>query len=362
MHYLFLAMLLAYLGGNGYIFWRLWPLVSGWPVALRWGFSLLYWGAATALFFAMALRHHLAGSSLMPLLFGVGSLWMVFTLYMVLALGVVDLLRLWGVVSRFGALYALGATILLLLYGHWNYLHPRIEALDISLDKPLDEELTIVMLSDVHLGHGTGRQRLSSYVEMIMEQRPDLILIAGDLIDNAVEPLLEQQMAELLQRLEAPLGIYMVPGNHEYISGILPSEHFLKQTPIRLLRDEVLRFENGVQLIGRDDRTNRHRASLDSLVARCDTLGPILLMDHQPYELHRGDSLRVDLQLYGHTHRGQVWPLNWLTDYLYEQSHGYRRWPYGHVYVSSGLSLWGPPVRIGTHSDMALIHLKGQRR
>ncbi|MBR3702421.1 MAG: metallophosphoesterase, partial [Alistipes sp.] len=77
-------------------------------------------------------------------------------------------------------------------------------------------------------------------------------------------------------------------------------------------------------------------------------------------QLEKADSLGVDFQFSGHTHRGQVFPLNLLTDHMFEQSHGYRHWSHAHIYVSSGLSLWGPPFRIGTHSDMAVIEVKGK--
>ena len=84
----------------------------------------------------------------------------------------------------------------------------------------------------------------------------------------------------------------------------------------------------------------------------------MIVLDHQPYDLARTDSLGVDIQISGHTHRGQIWPINWLTDRIFEQSHGYLKWTYSHIYVSSGLSLWGPPFRIGTHSEMAVIEVK----
>jgi predicted MPP superfamily phosphohydrolase len=83
------------------------------------------------------------------------------------------------------------------------------------------------------------------------------------------------------------------------------------------------------------------------------------VLDHQPYHLAQADSLQVDLMICGHTHRGQVFPLNLMVDRMYEQSHGYRQWQHAHIWVSSGLSLWGPPFRIGTYSDLAVIEISG---
>ena len=102
---------------------------------------------------------------------------------------------------------------------------------------------------------------------------------------------------------------------------------------------------------------NRRRKPLEELLTQADLERPTILLDHQPYELNRTDSLGIDLQLSGHTHHGQVWPVNLLTDHIYEQSHGYRRWTKSHIWVSSGISLWGPPFRIGTRGDMAIIRL-----
>ena len=154
---------------------------------------------------------------------------------------------------------------------------------------------------------------------MINAQKPDLILIGGDLIDNSVVPLYAEKMMEELTELKAPLGIYMVPGNHEYISGIRKSMLFIKETPIHLLRDEVVTLPGGIQIIGRDDRSNKSRLSLQELVKNIDPAKPVILLDHQPYNLSDTENAGIDLQFSGHTHRGQVWPISLITDHLFDQ-------------------------------------------
>lgn len=124
------------------------------------------------------------------------------------------------------------------------------------------------------------------------------------------------------------------------------------------MKDSVVELPCGVQIVGRDDRMNKRRKPVAHIMEQVDRSKPIVMLDHQPYEVAKKDSLGVDVQISGHTHRGQVWPLSVLVDNMYEQSHGYRKWPHSHVYVSSGLSLWGPPFRIGTNSDMAVITLR----
>lgn len=358
MRTLFLIFMAAYLAGNIYVFIRALPLLGGSAMWLKIIFSSLFWLVALAMVIALFARGVGLPDVAMRGLYFIGSVWMVFTLYMVPTLIVLDILRLAGLPLHNGVIWAAGAVVCLLLYGYWNYRHPLIEHIDIELEKPISGDLRIVAVSDVHLGDGTGKRALSRYIDMINAQRPDIILIGGDLIDNSLQPLVHHNMAEELRRLNAPMGIYMAPGNHEYISGIDAVERFLDSTPIILLRDSVVTLPCGVQIVGRDDVSHRRREPLAELIARCDTSKPIIVVDHQPYKLAAVDALGVDVQFSGHTHRGQVWPVSLLTDRMFEQSHGYRKWENAHIFVSSGLSLWGPPFRIGTHSDMALFELK----
>lgn len=356
MRIFFLLILLAYIGGNAYIFIRTLQMLSGLSLAMKILLSIVYWLLAFSLVIAMTTRHIDMPVFLSKSMLHIGSVWLAFTLYMVFTLLIVDVVKLFVPAFNHGFYYALGATCCLLLYGYYNYRHPQINKIDISLDKPIEGNgINIVAVSDVHLGYGTGRAMLKGYVDMINAQNPDLILIGGDLIDNSLAPLYNENMAEELARLNAPLGIYMVPGNHEYISGIDESVRFLKGTPIQLLRDTVVTLPNGIQIVGRDDRSNRSRLSLPTLLKQTDSNKPIILLDHQPYNLAKTDSLGIDLQFSGHTHHGQLWPMSLVTDKIYEQSHGYRKWSRSHIYVSSGLSLWGPPFRIGTDSDMAVF-------
>ena len=193
---------------------------------------------------------------------------------------------------------------------------------------------------------------------MINRHNPDVVLIVGDLIDNSIEPVIRDRMLEEFERITAKDGIYMVPGNHEYISGIEACVDHIATSPIHLLRDSVVTLSSGLQLIGRDDRFRLRRKPLDSLLMDVDTTHPTIVLDHQPQSISESLKHGVDIHISGHTHRGQVWPLNWVTDAIYDQSHGYRRHDDSHVVVSSGLSLWGPPFRIGTRSELWIIDVR----
>ncbi len=360
----FIILITVYLGGNTYIFYRGAQALSGLPGGIKISLAVLFWLAALSIIGTMLTRNIKMPVFLSHTMYEVGTGWLIFTLYMVLFLLAFDLLKLCRVPFNYGFILSLIFTVVLLGYGYYNYRHPKTNVINIALDKPLADNakpVKIVAVSDLHLGNGTGKTALKRYVKMINEQNPDLILIAGDLIDNSVVPLYTENMMEELSELRAPLGIYMVPGNHEYISGIKACARFIQDTPIQLLRDSVVALPNGIQLIGRDDRSNTTRRSLQELMAGIDKSNPIILLDHQPYKLTESEAAGVDLQFSGHTHRGQVWPMNWVTDHIYEQSHGYRQWGNSHIYVSSGLSLWGPPFRIGTESDMAVFHLSTKK-
>ncbi|MBE6301201.1 MAG: metallophosphoesterase [Parabacteroides distasonis] len=356
----FIALLSAYLIGNIYIFIRGAQAVSTFPWSIKILLTLLYWCTALSFIGSFLLRNIKLPFILSHTFHEIGTGWLVFTLYMVLCLLFFDLLRLFNTPFKQGFTLSILLTISLLGDGYYNFKNPQTKVINITINKTLPtytQPIKVVAVSDVHLGHGTGKKQLKQYVDHINNLHPDLILVAGDLIDNSVVPLYEQQMQEELSQLQAPLGIYMVPGNHEFISGIEKCIPFLEQTPIRLLRDTVITLPNGLQLIGRDDRSNRSRLPLQTLLQQTDPNKPILLLDHQPFHLNETEKAGVDFQFSGHTHHGQIWPITLVTDHLFEQSYGYRQWGDSHIYVSSGLSLWGPPFRIGTDSEFVIIQI-----
>ena len=354
-----IATFAIYLGGNIYLFIRLLQAVVALPLWVRLLFSILFWLSAFALFLALGLRNVAMPETVQRALFAVGSVWLVFLLYAILSLLCCELLSLWLPLPHHGVLYALAATILLLAAGYINYRHPRVEQLEIvAKNGENGSSMRLVAISDVHLGYGTTKADLRRYVELINAQKPDVVVIVGDLIDNSVKPVVADDMCSEFSHVHARMGVYMVAGNHEYISGIHACESYLAKSSVRMLRDSIATLPNGVQLICRDDRSNRGRATLATLVERANTASPIIVLDHQPYDIAESSRLAIDLHLSGHTHRGQVWPISWITDSLFEQSYGYRKWDNTHAYVSSGLSLWGPPFRIGTKSELVVIDLK----
>lgn len=176
---------------------------------------------------------------------------------------------------------------------------------------------------------------------------------AGDIVDGALRPVREGKYAEVFRRLQAP--VYACLGNHEYIAGENGSESFYADAGIHLLRDAAVEA-CGIRIAGRDDRSNRNRAALGDLVP-ADSLFTVLL-DHQPYHLEEAEAAGIDFQFSGHTHHGQIWPGNWVTDAMYEKAFGPHRRGATRYYVSSGLGIWGGKFRIGTCSEYVVAELK----
>ncbi len=429
MHWFKIVLPLAYLCGNIYVLVRLWHGLSMHfnRVGMAGNFVLPVWVriivmaivavAACSLFISIGIRHNEVPYWLIKLLHVTGSVWMLFMFYMIMLLLPLDIARAVIPALKSAAWFtsakvfwsASAFVAMVLIAGYINYINPKVVHLNLTLqqaralpDSSLatgtelgHKPLKIVAISDVHLGYGTGRSLVRRYVKMINEQKPDIVLIVGDLIDNSIKPVKAKGLHKELDSIKAPLGIYMVPGNHEHISRIRACKDLIAETSITFLQDSIVTIPlqtdvcpnaneaaNGpvLKIIGRDDRMNSfRRKSLETLLAEAkeenlpangnnsDTLtgtgnsgkGEIytIVLDHQPYDLALTDSLGVDIQISGHTHRGQIWPFNLLTDKLYEQSQGYRKWSHSHIYVLSGLSLWGPPFRIGTNSELVVLEV-----
>lgn len=361
MPLVFIIMLCAYFAGNAYIFIRGMQALALLPLGCKISLAVLFWICVILLFVGFAIQNIKLPYVIEHIIHEIGTSWLIVTLYMVLFLLCCDILKLFFPAFRFGFFISAILTLIILSIGYIHYRNPNTRVFNIHIDKfaaDSQKPLKIVAVSDIHLGYGTGRLTLKKYVRMINAQNPDLILIGGDLVDGTVVPLYSENMKEELNRLNAPLGIYMVPGNHEYYSGIQKCVDYIKQTKIQLLIDSVVTLSNGIQIIGRDDKSNPRRKSLKHLRALTDPSKPTILIDHQPYKLVETEKEGIDLQFSGHTHEGQVWPLSLATDKIFDQSYGYRKWGSSQVYVSSGFSLWGPPFRIGTDSEMIVFIIK----
>ena len=362
-------MLLPLLGLS-YVAWHVWALL---PFATVWRAACVGLGILCflSLFLDFTGRLDALPMPLARALYNIGTSSIIVLLYLGLLFLLLDLGRLFGWVPRTwlhangpAALCLLLAMVGLFAYGYVHYRHKQRVALDLTFARPLPRPYRILMASDLHLGYHNDRRELARWVDMMNAEHPDLILIAGDIIDVSVRPLLAEGMAAEFRRLRAPVVACL--GNHEYYSRIPRARQFYRDAGIRLLVDEAVSVDSTLVVIGRDDRTNPRRKPLATLMAEAKSLPAagesasafVILLDHQPHDLAEAERAGIDFQLSGHTHRGQVWPASWATDLMYECSWGSHRRGATQYYVSSGLGIWGGRYRIGTQSEYVVATIR----
>ena len=355
-----LLFLLLPLLGLVYVGWHTWhllPLKGAWVAAI-----LFLMVSAFAMFFASIFR---ATDRLpMPLataVYEVGMSSTIVLLYLFMLFLVLDLGQLLHVIpaawlrDNWWTAGCIGLFLFgLFAYGNIHYRHKYCEEMSIRSAK-VTKPVKLLLLSDLHLGYHNRRKEFARWVDLINNEKPDLILMAGDVIDGSMRPLREERMHEEFYRLQAP--IFACSGNHEYFSGEHEVQRFYRDAGIHLLRDS-LTIQGNLCIIGRDDRTNRYRRPLKDIVASADKTKYLILLDHQPYHLEQAEREGVDFQFSGHTHHGQIWPISLLTDTMYECAFGSHLRGSTKYYISSGIGIWGGKFRIGTRSEYLVLTIE----
>ncbi len=365
---------------NTYIFTRFMQCIPSGSNARVWAI-IIFWVLAGAYIVARFLDR-IYPSDFTEALTWIGSFWLGAMVYFVLAVLLVDLARMvnhfipffpeifyedYQKTKLIALFITIGLVILTVTAGFINARNPRVRVLDLNIGKKIqgDKTLKIAMASDIHLGTLVGARGASRLVSMINGLHPDIILLAGDLVDEDLKPVIRRNLGETLKNLYAPLGVYAITGNHEYIGGAEEAVTYLTAHKIKFLRDTSELIDNRFYLAGREDRdktrfTGKQRKPLSEILKDADPAFPILLMDHQPFQLSKPEELGVDLQVSGHTHHGQMWPFNYITNAIYEVSMGYKKKGNTNIYVSSGYGTWGPPIRIGNRPEVVSIILHFQ--
>lgn len=350
--------------GAAYSFWRIWnmlPLPNLYKgIAVGVLFVLICWFFANFIIFNIdRWPMPLARAS-----YEVGNSTLFILLYTVLLFLLLDLGRLLHLIPQSfmfdswkGTLTVIGLLVGVFTYGYFNYLHKVRVPIQLSTSKTIEGSKKIVMVADLHIGYHNNRKELATWIDKINAEKPDLILIGGDIIDRNIRPILEENMAGEFRRLKAP--VYACLGNHEYYSGEQDAEIFYKEANINLLIDQSVSVQS-INIIGRDDRTNPHRKSVKALTTGLDMSRYTIMLDHQPYHLEQAERAGIDFQLSGHTHYGQVWPISWIENAIYENAYGKLTKGNTLYYVTSGLGIWGGKFRIGTQSEYVVATLTRQ--
>jgi predicted MPP superfamily phosphohydrolase len=246
------------------------------------------------------------------------------------------------------------------IYGVWNAFNPQVRNIQVTI-RGLPEKWkgkTIVQLSDVHLGRIYRADFLAKIVARVNALHPDMVAITGDLFDG-----MDGELSDLtgpLSNLHAPYGVYFITGNHETYLGVDKALAVMKNTGVTVLNDEV-RDLDGLQLAG-ISYPKRGVAKVPGRILK-SLAGyvpgkPTVLLYHAPVGINEARDAGVSLQLSGHTHKGQLFPFNFITGYLYKgYDYGLHSLGDYTIYTTDGTGTWGPPMRTGNTPEIAAIKL-----
>ena len=375
MFFFFTIFFTIYATVNFYIFIRGWQALNTIP-ALKPFYLVIFLIAASSYLLAKIFSTSLPKVVYDGMLW-IGSFWFAYILYLFLAIVLIDVIRLvnwkfdiyplfvkqnFELTKRIIFFSVFGLSTVIIFFGFLNTRNLKIITLEIEIPKGNSEltELNIVTVSDIHLSPMNSERLLSDIVDKINSLNPDVVLMPGDIVDDKAVILKERNIGGALNSLNAKYGVFASNGNHEFISGIEGAAPYLREHNIHLLEDSVYKLENSFYVIGRDDRsksifTGKPRKSLKEIISAADKDLPMILLDHTPLNLEEAEQNNIALQLSGHTHHGQMFPASLITNMIYEVSWGYKKKSSTHFYVSCGVGTWGPPVRIGSDSEIVQI-------
>jgi len=306
-----------------------------------------------------------------------GLFWQAILLYMLMLLAASDIFRL--VLFLFGkkieniSIYTVGASLLLcvilMVYGAVHARSVKTVNYNIALCGS-GSDIRIALISDLHIGHSIGKSHIKNVVDAVNKVEPDIVCIAGDVFNGDVDAAKDlHEVISHLRRINAPLGVYACLGNHDVdrtgLSGGSTQriEEVLKTTGITLLNDETWLIRENMYIAGRKDARpigmNAERKMPGELLS--DIEGTIIVLDHQPTQFAQLEQAGAGLVLSGHTHKGQLFPATLITCAIFKKTgatyYGYWQGQNMQAVVTSGAGFWGPPLRIGTNSEVAVINV-----
>jgi uncharacterized protein len=352
-----------------YVAWRVFSLIQSRVLKIAW---LLFYVALAAGYPIAESLSHGSGDGLTEAVVLAGYCALPLLLYVIMAVIASDLvlgvLRLTGAVSRETARssrvrrgrLALGLALpsLVLAYGIVNHrvLRVREYRIDIARRSSTAEQLTVVFMADLHFRGVTSGRLLDELVAKVNAQKPDVILIGGDILEGDRRDEDTGRYAQAFRRMVSKYGLFAVPGNHEGFARSGGGE-FLARAGIRLLQDEVVPVDNAFLLAGRKDSRSRRRKTVTGLLADAPGDLPVILLVHRPSDFEEAVRAGVAVQLSGHTHHGQIFPANLVTSRQYPLSWGHIERGGTHFIVTSGVQGWGPPVRTVGASEIIVLRL-----
>jgi predicted MPP superfamily phosphohydrolase len=369
-------MLSFYGGTNFYIAQRLYQWISLFSPNVN---LKIYAGIYIFAALSMIIGFLPTPSFIKTILNWIGSHWIGVFVYLLLLFLTTDILVLLGKITKIipatmphnvrfiTGLIVVLITATLVIYGKYNTNKINYVTYDIQTKKTVShEELRIILISDLHLGTGNTEKNLLNIVQGINNLTPDIVCIAGDIFNDDYSALRKPDEAvNLFRSIKSKYGVYACLGNHDGGKTYNEMVNFLDQSNIAPLNDEYKSIDDRFVLIGRVDSRpiggfdGLERKDITDILTSINTNLPIVVMDHDPSNIKQYDNT-IDLLLFGHTHGGQIFPGSLITKAIYIADYGHyqKNTASPHIVVTSGVSTWGPPMRIGTKNEIATILLR----
>ncbi|OAU96489.1 metallophosphoesterase [Moraxella catarrhalis] len=258
----------------------------------------------------------------------------------------------------------------LILSGIYHAYTPTVKYLSLTLDKPMPTDVRIALVSDLHLGAMVGSRQLDKLAKLLTDEHVDVLLMPGDIMDDDViyyhQEGMESHFADVVASAPAAVSslgnhdIYRAHAQDAIIQAIQQAGSILLDDKVTTITVSKGGLSTPLTIIGRIDDHDKSRATTAELVAMADVSHPVILLDHRPSQLETNSRLPIDLQLSGHTHRGQVFPANLIANAINRIGYGYDKVGDMHAVVTSGYGFWGVPLRIGSQAEIWIIDLSGQ--
>jgi len=297
--------------------------------------------------------------------YSISAIWLGFLFYIVLACAVFLAVK-FGI-SSFVSPYilkAFGSTLLGIgvltgIYGIWNAQNIQVTKTEIAIQGIPNEwrGKTALWVSDIHFGQIYSTHFSERISKIIQNEHPDILFLGGDVFDGTASDI--KNVLKPLTQIQTTLGTYFITGNHEEFSTDDTFVKAVQETNITVLQNKTIEI-NGINIIGVDYNDSENKEIFNSKLKTLVKSGePNILLKHAPTNLDIGSNAGITLQISGHTHVAQMFPFMYITNMVYGAfDYGVHRYKSMQVITSSGVGTWGPPLRVGTRSEIVKITFK----
>lgn len=306
---------------------------------------------------------------LLQLISLIAGFWLAFTFYSVI-LALLHLITLLAGKSwhrqlpgKSFAICGLIIVIAFMAWGNYRAFHPNIRTEKITTTKlSPNTHYKIVLLSDLHLGQILGAYYVNHLVQYVQSLHPDVIVIAGDVMDKKIDYVVAGRSLQALKKLQAPLGTYIAFGNHDYFDMPFQWQLLLQQQGFVILRDQAVIVDKNLKITGLNDFSQNKRINSLNRLAIANENYYSILLDHQPRKTLAARDAGYDLYLSGHTHTGQLFPLRLITKNMYLLDYGRKDMGSFTAVTTSGYGFWGPPLRTEAAPEIVVLEIIGKEK